>query len=175
MAKAMAFVGGMACGFLLATGILVSHADDVQAEVSEAATAAHVDPVKLQGAVNSLKTAGVPDTDPFSYLRSTGELPPIARPPATSTASPPVLPAVSVWQRLANCESNGDWHANTGNSYFGGLQEDLVFWRRYGGLAYAPRPDLASAAAQMTVAQRGSAAQGFLHAWPSCSRRLGLR
>jgi hypothetical protein len=78
VAKAVAFVGGLACGFLLATGILISHADDVQAEVNEAAVLAHVDPVQLQGAVNSLKTAGVPDTDPFSYLRSTGELPPIA-------------------------------------------------------------------------------------------------
>jgi len=71
MAKAMMFVGGLACGFLLATGVLASHADDVSAEVFSAAAAAHVNPVDLQGAVNS---TGV---DPYSYLRGTGELPPL--------------------------------------------------------------------------------------------------
>jgi len=80
----------------------------------------------------------------------------------------------SIWDRLAACESTSNWHANTGNSYYGGLQQDLVFWRRHGGLAYAPRPDLASRTAQIAVAQRGLAVQGW-GAWPVCSRRLGLR
>jgi len=80
MAKAMMFVGGLACGFLLATGVLASHADDVSAEVSQAAAAAHVDPVDLAGAVNSV---GV---DPYVYLRGTGELPPL--PTSTDRPSP---------------------------------------------------------------------------------------
>ncbi len=117
MAKATAFVGGLVCGLVLGTLVVVSHADDVSAEVNEAAIAAHVDPVKLQGAVNSLKTAGVPDTDPFSYLRSTGELPPVAlsgpsRPPATAV-SPPVAPAMSA--RVAciiRVESQGNPNAH---------------------------------------------------------------
>jgi hypothetical protein len=50
----------------------------------------------------------------------------------------------------------------------------MAFWRAYGGLAYAPRPDLATRSQQIAVAERGLAAQGF-GAWPACSRRLGLR
>ena len=49
------------------------HADDVSADVSEAAAAAHVNPVDLAGAVNS---TGV---DPYTYLRGTGELPDVPR------------------------------------------------------------------------------------------------
>jgi len=160
---------GAAFGIVVGTvfgAALGLHADDVQAEVSEAAAAAHVDPVNLQGAVNS---TGV---DPYTYLRSTGELPPITRPPAASTASPPVLPAVSVWQRLAQCESSGRWDM-VDPPYYGGLQEDLVFWRRHGGLQYASRPDLATRTAQIAVAQQGLSVQGW-GAWANCSRRLGL-
>jgi hypothetical protein len=94
--------------------------------------------------------------------------------PAPVGVEPTPEPAYGIWDRLAQCESSGRWSANTGNSYFGGLQEDLVFWRRHGGLAYAPRPDLASRAAQIAVAQRGLSVQGW-KAWPACSRALGLR
>lgn len=83
-------------------------------------------------------------------------------------------PAYGIWDRLAQCESSGRWAINSGNGYFGGLQQDLVFWRRYGGTAYAPRPDLASRAAQIAVAQTGLNVQGW-GAWPRCSRILGLR
>jgi hypothetical protein len=89
-------------------------------------------------------------------------------------AKPTPEPAYGVWDRLAQCESSGRWQLNTGNSYFGGLQEDLVFWRRHGGLAYASRPDLATRGAQIAVAQQGLSVQGW-QAWPACSRRLGLR
>jgi len=83
-------------------------------------------------------------------------------------------PAYGVWDRLAQCESSGIWSRNSGNGYFGGVQQDMTFWRRYGGLAYAARPDLASRGAQIAVAQRGLAVQGW-GAWPNCSRALGLR
>ena len=83
-------------------------------------------------------------------------------------------PAYGVWDRLAQCESSGIWSRNSGNGYFGGVQQDMTFWRRYGGLEYAPRPDLASRGAQIAVAQRGLAVQGW-GAWPNCSRVLGLR
>ena len=78
-----------------------------------------------------------------------------------------------VWQRLAECESTSRWHiANP--PYYGGLQMDMVFWRRYGGLEYASRPDLASPAQQIVVARRGLAVQGP-GAWPYCSYVAGLR
>ena len=90
-----------------------------------------------------------------------------------SVATPPE-PTYGLWDLVAQCESNERWTANTGNSYYGGLQEDMVFWRRYGGLVYAPRPDLAPRWAQIAVAERGLGVQGW-GAWPVCSRRLGLR
>jgi len=135
--------------------------------VVAAAQEAGVDPVDLQGAVNS---TGV---EPRVYLRGVGLLdnPPPAPNPVVVTAASPVT---GVWTRLAQCEASGNWHTNTGNGYYGGLQEDMSFWRRYGGAAYAARPDLASPEAQVVVAQRGLAVQGW-GAWPRCSRILGLR
>ena len=42
----------------------------------------------------------------------------------------------SVWDPLAQCESGGDWHINTGNGYFGGLQFLLSTWQANGGSGY---------------------------------------
>jgi hypothetical protein len=143
----MAALVGMAALFTVAAA---------QVESLEAlAQQAHVDVTDLQGAVN---TTGL---EPKTYLQMTGEL-------------PLPEPGYGIWDRLANCESNGNWAINSGNGYYGGLQEDLSFWRRYGGLAYASTPNRASRAAQIIVAQRGQAVQGW-RAWPACSRLLGLR
>lgn len=96
-------------------------------------------------------------------------------PPQVETApAPPVVAVRGVWLRLAQCESSGRWHVNTGNGYYGGLQQDMTFWRRHGGTQYASRPDLASMEQQVAVAEVGLKVQGF-GAWPVCSRRLGLR
>jgi murein DD-endopeptidase MepM/ murein hydrolase activator NlpD len=81
--------------------------------------------------------------------------------------------APGVWERVAACESSGDWSADTGNGYFGGLQFSASTWSAYGGDAYAPSADEASAAAQISVAQRVLRAQGP-GAWPVCSVRAGL-
>ena len=40
----------------------------------------------------------------------------------------------SVWDRVAQCESGGRWHINTGNGYYGGLQFAQGTWAGYGGL-----------------------------------------
>jgi hypothetical protein len=93
---------------------------------------------------------------------------------AQAKTPPQTGPPGSVWTLLAQCESSGNWRARTGNGYLGGLQEDMTFWSRYGGMAYASRPDLATPAQQIAVAIRGQASQGW-GAWPACSRRLGLR
>src|SRR3954469_630266 len=76
------------------------------------------------------------------------------------------------WDRVANCESGGNWHINTGNGYYGGLQFSSSTWRGYGGGNYASRADLASKDAQIAVANRVLAAQGW-GAWPVCSRYAG--
>lgn len=78
-----------------------------------------------------------------------------------------------IWDELAQCESNERWDI-VSPPYYGGLQEDLTFWRRHGGLAYASRPDLASREEQIATARVGLQVQGW-QAWPACSRRLGLR
>jgi LysM repeat protein len=77
-----------------------------------------------------------------------------------------------VWDRIAQCESGGNWHINTGNGYYGGLQFSAGTWRAYGGTAYAPRADQASRSAQIAVAIKVQQAQGW-GAWPVCSARAG--
>lgn len=80
----------------------------------------------------------------------------------------------SVWDRLARCESGGNWAANTGNGYYGGLQFDTATWRAYGGGQYAPYAHQASREEQIAVAQRLRNARGNYRAWPTCSARMGL-
>ncbi len=81
--------------------------------------------------------------------------------------------STQTWDRLAQCESSGNWHIDSGNGFFGGLQFTQQTWSGFGGRRYASRADLASRAQQITVAQRVLHAQGW-GAWPACSRKLGL-
>ena len=76
-----------------------------------------------------------------------------------------------VWDRLAQCESGGNWGTNTGNGYSGGLQFAPGTWRANGGTGSAHN---ASRAEQIRVAERVRASQGW-GAWPACSSKLGLR
>ncbi|WUH94235.1 LysM peptidoglycan-binding domain-containing protein [Streptomyces sp. NBC_00433] len=81
--------------------------------------------------------------------------------------------ARSVWDDIAMCESSGDWHINTGNSFFGGLQFWQPTWKLFGGLKYAERADLATPEQQIAVAEAVLRVQGW-GAWPACTKRLGL-
>ena len=78
------------------------------------------------------------------------------------------------WDRLAQCESGGNWNANTGNGYYGGLQFSHETWRSFGGGAYASTAHQASRSQQIAIAEKVLRAQGW-KAWPSCSRKVGLR
>jgi hypothetical protein len=71
------------------------------------------------------------------------------------------------WDAVSQCESGGDWNINTGNSYYGGLQISLSTWRAFGGDRYAERPDLATRAQQIRVAEHILGGQGA-GAWPVC-------
>jgi nucleoid-associated protein YgaU len=73
------------------------------------------------------------------------------------------------WDALAQCEASGNWAANTGNGFSGGLQFTPQTWRAYGGQGNAAN---ASREQQIAVAERVLAAQGE-GAWPSCSKRIG--
>ena len=77
----------------------------------------------------------------------------------------------TVWDRLAQCESGGNWAINTGNGYYGGLQFNLGTWQSYGGSGY---PHQNSREAQIAVAERVRAANGGYGAWPGCASALGL-
>ncbi|WP_406462913.1 transglycosylase family protein [Streptomyces sp. NBC_01622] len=80
---------------------------------------------------------------------------------------------VSTWNKVAACESSGDWSINTGNGYYGGLQFTQSTWEAYGGTAYASRADLATRDQQIAVAEKVLKGQGP-GAWPVCSVRAGL-
>ena len=68
--------------------------------------------------------------------------------------------ASTVWDRVAACESGGNWSINTGNGYYGGLQFSRSTWTSFGGGRYASRADLASKGEQILVAQRVLKSQG---------------
>jgi len=76
----------------------------------------------------------------------------------------------NTWDALAQCESSGNWGANTGNGFSGGLQFTQSTWAAYGGSGSAAG---ASRAEQIAVAERVQAGQGW-GAWPACSAQLGL-
>ena len=112
---------------------------------------------------------------------------PSAQAPATTApsgaqAGAPVAPAdttntadsgtpVSTWDKVAQCESGGNWATSTGNGFHGGLQFTASTWRSFGG---SGMPHQASRTEQIAVAERVLDAQGW-KAWPACSRKLGLR
>lgn len=79
----------------------------------------------------------------------------------------------SDWDRLAQCESGGNWHINTGNGYYGGLQFSASTWNAFGGNEFASTADQASREEQIYVAEKVLAQQGW-GAWPACSASLGL-
>ena len=71
------------------------------------------------------------------------------------------LSNAAMWDRIAKCESGGNWSINTGNGYYGGLQFDRGSWLANGGDDFAPRADQASRAEQITVANRYYAKAGL--------------
>jgi resuscitation-promoting factor RpfB len=77
----------------------------------------------------------------------------------------------TVWDRLAQCESGGNWATNTGNGYYGGLQFSLGTWRAYGGSGL---PSSASRLTQIAIATKIRDASGGYGAWPACAASLGL-
>jgi resuscitation-promoting factor RpfB len=76
-----------------------------------------------------------------------------------------------VWDRLAECESNGNWSINTGNGFYGGLQFMAQTWRSVGGSGL---PHEASRAEQIKRGKILQERSGWGQ-WPACSRKLGLR
>ncbi|WP_437097692.1 transglycosylase family protein [Streptomyces flavidovirens] len=77
------------------------------------------------------------------------------------------------WSAVAECESGGDWNANTGNGFSGGLQFTQSTWSAYGGTQYAPSAHQATPQQQAAVADKVLQGQG-IGAWPVCGAKAGL-
>jgi LysM repeat protein len=91
--------------------------------------------------------------------------------PASAPQASNVPAGGTVWDRLAQCESGGNWSIHTGNGFYGGLQFTQSSWHAAGG---SGSPQNASRADQIRVAERLQQMQGW-GAWPTCSAKLGLR
>ena len=73
------------------------------------------------------------------------------------------------WDAVAQCESGGNWGANTGNGFSGGLQFKQATWTANGGTG---TPHQASREEQIRVAENVARKQG-MGAWPSCGQAAG--
>ncbi|BBG01083.1 MULTISPECIES: transglycosylase family protein [Pseudonocardia] len=91
----------------------------------------------------------------------------------TAVAAPSVE-STDTWDELAHCESTGDWNADTGNGFTGGLQFTPSTWEEFGGTRYASSADEASKSEQIAVAKKVQDQQGW-KAWPACTKKLGWR
>ncbi len=133
---------------------------------------------KLAGRI---QTSSVMLSQPVPQVQKTGTKPtpvPAATAPATPApaagntgAAPPADTGGLNWDAVAQCESGGNWHINTGNGFYGGLQFDAGTWLSNGGGAYAPRADLATREQQIAIANKLYAARGS-SPWPVCGARL---
>ena len=112
---------------------------------------------------------------PTNHTRTLGlaTAPLVAAIPLATASATSASAATSAWDRLAGCESGENWHINTGNGYYGGLQFADSTWDGNGGSKYASRADLASRAEQIVVAAKVLDGSGW-SPWPACSSRLGL-
>jgi uncharacterized protein YabE (DUF348 family) len=80
---------------------------------------------------------------------------------ANTGAAAPAMMNEAMWDKIAQCESGGNWSINSGNGYYGGLQFDIRTWIGSGGGAYAPNASLASKAQQIDIANRVYAQRGL--------------
>ncbi|MFI1801222.1 FG-GAP-like repeat-containing protein [Streptomyces sp. NPDC020379] len=88
-------------------------------------------------------------------------------------ATPASAASVATWDKVAQCESGGDWSIiNSTHTSYGGLQINMDNWRHYGGTAYAARPDLATKKQQILIAELILKEQGA-RAW-TCAPGTGL-
>ncbi len=93
-----------------------------------------------------------------------------AEPEPEETESAPAVGDGSVWDRLAQCESGGNWAANTGNGYYGGVQFSPTTWSSLGAPGL---PHQASREVQIKYASMLQQRSGWGQ-WPSCAAKLGL-
>ncbi|MFF1820825.1 ubiquitin-like domain-containing protein [Kribbella sp. NPDC058245] len=92
--------------------------------------------------------------------------------PKPEAPAPPASGNAGAWDRIAACESGGNWQSNTGNGYYGGLQFSHGTWAAFGGTAYAENAHQASKAQQIAIAEKVRAARGGSYGdWPVCGKK----
>jgi hypothetical protein len=137
-------------------------------------TATTAEEVVVEVAETAPPTTAAPTTTTTAAPRTTTTAPPPPPPPTTAPPAPaPPASNGAVWDQLAMCESGGNWAMNSGNGYSGGLQFYHGTWIGNGGGQFATYAYQASREAQIAVAERVLASQGW-NAWPGCARQLGL-
>jgi uncharacterized protein YabE (DUF348 family) len=132
---------------------------------SEGAKIVTYNVVKVDGKVESKKAIATQLTQaPVGAVLAVGTKarPAVTPPSAGNTSGAGInLSNAAMWDRIAQCESGGNWSINTGNGYYGGLQFATSSWLANGGDDFASRADLASRAEQITVANRYYAKAGL--------------
>lgn len=78
------------------------------------------------------------------------------------------VPNQANWDRVAQCESGGNWHLSTGNGFYGGLQFSASTWRSVGGTGL---PHQHSRIEQIRRANILKDRAG-LGQWPHCGSRF---
>jgi LysM repeat protein len=129
--------------------------------------------VRIPAADEQLPNRPLPQAQPVAAVVTPAPAPSVV---STPKASQPTVtysaPAANYatgntsWDRIAQCEASGNWAANTGNGYYGGLQFTQATWAGAGGLQYAPRADLATREQQIAIASKLA-----LSNWPVCGAR----
>lgn len=125
---------------------------DTYAEWRGVIAAQEAEQARLQAEQAALEVAQAAEA---AWQRQIASRPPVA--PVTAT---PV--DGSVWDRLAQCESGGNWQISTGNGYSGGLQ---ITGELAGTLTREQQIEWATE----ILARQGPGA------WPVCSYVAGLR
>ena len=124
----------------------------------------------VTAAVARAARAAIPASDPAPAAAAASVRQAAAPAAASVSAAVPASSGGVNWSAIASCESGGNWSANTGNGFYGGLQFTEQTWLAYGGGQYASSANLATPAEQIAVAQRVLAGQG-IGAWPVCGAR----
>ncbi len=114
----------------------------------------------------------ITDTSEVTYSYSTATITPSPSPTPAPTSSPVQVSSADadVWEKLAQCESKGNWGINTGNGYYGGLQFSESAWRGVGG---TNMPHEASRDEQIMRGKMLQEKRGW-GPWSGCSKKLGL-
>jgi resuscitation-promoting factor RpfB len=121
-------------------------------------------------------TTMAPTTTTTQAPTTTTTTPP---PPPPPPPAPPGAPSDGYWDRMAMCETGGNWAHYPNGTYTGGLGIYNGTWLTWGGGEFAPRAGLATREQQIAVANRiaitghnGVSPVG-LSAW-GCTAKIGF-